>query len=590
MTEVNANNGEVAKADLDVIVYLDPKEVGRSPFNREGFDPEKMAKLIESVRARGIIQPALVRENPGYFSAEDVTEPGTWKLMTADEQTTVMRGLPEFKALKLSEDFNKPKYEIIAGERRWHAATECGIKLPATIRNLTDADTVTIQGIENMQREDLNALDEAEKFRQLREIYRAQGMAAKQSVLAVAEAFNVGKTRVYDALALFDLDEETRSEVRAGIVSPTHAGFLLRIDDPVTRAKTLKAMKDQADEGEKIVGTREAEDMVAAVVAQAEKEKRWFAAVDEAMANGWEVLTEKQTPQIYNEFQVLGQFVILSRPCPYLAREEGVEIIPVSWEEALGKLAPNRVLAKMRNGDPIFLYRREAAMVALKQTDHKLALPEEALPQDTTAEQLKQEKAEADKLRRKELSKVFAMDAFIEAKNCEGPGGWKLVWEFLHAHMFWENYLADEEIAWVLTVHGVNISPADDPEEQLFAYGQGLDGKRLRGLVVQCLLLSFHYEGWATMESGERMPSWTPMYQKAADIFPGLEIPAWNEEDEKPKDEAKPKAKKAAEQKVAKDTKGKTAKAKGSSQKEAKGAKGKATKPAATKGKKGGAK
>ena len=445
---------------------------------------------------------------------------------------------------------------------------------------MTDEDTVTLQGVENMKRKNLSPMDEAQKCRQLRDIYKAKGMKSKEAVLAVAEAFNTSKTVVYERLALFDLDSKMQAEVRAGVVSPTHATLLLKIEDPALRAKALEEMKDGAGENEQIVSTREAESIANQYVKEEAAAKAWQAATEEAQDNGWQVLTKGI--HFYNKDYFFNEdYVLMNGRCRGIIQEEG--ILPMTWEEALGQHAPNRILAKnLATNEAAYLYLKSEAIEALKKTAHKLDLPEEGSGEDALAAQREHERAleRAAEDRRAKLFESFQVDAFVEAKNCDGPGAWKVVWELLFETDALA-YMDGDDCAQVLESHGFTHTDEEvengDFIEKLKAYGRELDGKRLRGLIVQCLLKQAQYWKSTAQENGPAVMGWHPLLGKIVELLPGVqEIPAWNEEDEKPKEKAKPKAKKPAQQKVAKDTKGKTAKAKGASQKEAKGAKDKA--------------
>lgn len=113
----------IAVAEL---VAIDDVQVAQQP--RRYFDPEKQASLLRSIRAHGILEPLIVRPRPGAT----------------------------------------PPYELVAGERRYRAAKELGLDtIPAVIRTLSDADALQISLLENLQRDDLNPLDETEGILQL---------------------------------------------------------------------------------------------------------------------------------------------------------------------------------------------------------------------------------------------------------------------------------------------------------------------------------------------------------------------------------------------------------------------------------------
>ena len=160
---------------------------------RRSFDPEKLEELAESIRQHGVIQPLTVR--------------------------------------KLSSGY----YQIIAGERRWRAARMAGLEdIPAVVIEADDDKVMELALIENLQREDLNPMEEAEGFRSLIENY---GMTQEQA------ASSVGKSRsaVANAMRLLDLEENLQVLVEDGELSAGHARAILPLS-PVMRAEAAKTI------------------------------------------------------------------------------------------------------------------------------------------------------------------------------------------------------------------------------------------------------------------------------------------------------------------------------------------------------------
>lgn len=158
----------------------------RSNQPRKSFDREALEVLADSIAVYGILQPIIVRENADL--------PGT--------------------------------YAIIAGERRWRAAKMAGLtEIPAVIFDGDDLKAAQVAMIENIQREDLNPVEEAFGYRDLIDRFGlTQDMVAKQ----------VGKSRpaVANSLRLLDLPEELLDMLRDGTISPGHARALLGLSDP----------------------------------------------------------------------------------------------------------------------------------------------------------------------------------------------------------------------------------------------------------------------------------------------------------------------------------------------------------------------
>jgi len=150
---------------------------------RRHFDPDAIATLAASIRDRGILQPLLVRP---------LSQPNT--------------------------------YELIAGERRWRAAQLAQLhEVPVLIRDLTDRETLEIALIENLQREDLNPMEEADAYARLMEEFQHT-----QEELARA----VGKSRshVANTLRLLGLPTKTRDHLAQGRLSAGHARTLVGLD------------------------------------------------------------------------------------------------------------------------------------------------------------------------------------------------------------------------------------------------------------------------------------------------------------------------------------------------------------------------
>ncbi|NSX53575.1 ParB/RepB/Spo0J family partition protein [Parasulfitobacter algicola] len=176
---------------------------------RRSFDSDHLQELADSIGQRGIIQPLIVRE--------EKTKPGY--------------------------------YQIIAGERRWRAAQMAKLhEVPVIVRNLTDIEVLEVAIIENIQRADLNALEEALGYRQLMDRF-----GHTQEKLAEA----MGKSRSYIAnlLRLLQLPEDVQELLRSGKLSAGHARALITSEDPSTLAKLVVDKQLSVRETEKLAKT-----------------------------------------------------------------------------------------------------------------------------------------------------------------------------------------------------------------------------------------------------------------------------------------------------------------------------------------------
>lgn len=148
---------------------------------RKRFDDAAIDGLVESVREKGILQPILVRPHP--------------------TETNV--------------------YEIVAGERRWRAAQRAKLhEIPVLVRDLSDRDTLEIALVENIHREDLTPLEEAEGYQRLIDEF-------SHTQDALANAIGKSRSHIANMLRLLSLPEEVKSMVDDGLLTAGHARALL---------------------------------------------------------------------------------------------------------------------------------------------------------------------------------------------------------------------------------------------------------------------------------------------------------------------------------------------------------------------------
>ncbi|MBQ6568993.1 MAG: ParB/RepB/Spo0J family partition protein [Clostridia bacterium] len=165
---------------------------------RKSFDDGALAELADSIAAHGVLQPLIVRP---------INEGGG--------------------------------YQIVAGERRWRAAKMAGLhEIPAIIRELSDQDVSELALIENLQREDLNPLEEALGYQNLINSYN---MTQEQ----VSKSVGRSRSAVANALRLLSLDEEIQGELQKGTLTAGHARALLSIKDEKKRKEAAKLTIDK---------------------------------------------------------------------------------------------------------------------------------------------------------------------------------------------------------------------------------------------------------------------------------------------------------------------------------------------------------
>jgi ParB family chromosome partitioning protein len=195
-------------ADDTEIQLLGVDAVAPNPFQpRKAFSDDSMQDLAASVREHGIIQPLLVRR----------TAAG---------------------------------YELIAGERRLRAAKLAGLTtVPAIVRDLADKEMAELAMIENLQREDLHYLEEAEGFQQLLANF---GLTQEE----LARRVGKNQSTIANKLRLLRLSPEVRHDLVAASLTERHARALLKLEDPVKQQEALAVIRQNT------LNVREAEDLV----------------------------------------------------------------------------------------------------------------------------------------------------------------------------------------------------------------------------------------------------------------------------------------------------------------------------------------
>ncbi|MCP3972501.1 MAG: ParB/RepB/Spo0J family partition protein [Rhodobacteraceae bacterium] len=176
---------------------------------RKDFEEGQLNDLANSIREKGVIQPLILRE-----SAEQ-------------------EGI----------------YEIVAGERRWRAAQVARLhEVPALVRDYDDTETLEIAIIENIQRAELNAMEEATGYRQLMDRF---GHTQEK----IAEALGKSRSHIANLLRLLNLPDTVQDFVRDGTLSAGHARALVTAKDPIALAKSVVGKGLSVRETESLVKT-----------------------------------------------------------------------------------------------------------------------------------------------------------------------------------------------------------------------------------------------------------------------------------------------------------------------------------------------
>jgi ParB family chromosome partitioning protein len=185
-------NSEDERVDRTEIREILLNEIFPNPSQpRQEFLEDALDDLARSIQSQGVLQPILVRPRPGERSG----------------------------------------YEIVAGERRWRATQRTDLTtIPALIRDIDDKETLAIALIENLQREDLNPIEEAAGLQRIKEEF---GLSQEEL------AQRVGKSRsaVANSMRLLHLPETIKKDLGAGIISSGHARCYLALDEQETQKK-----------------------------------------------------------------------------------------------------------------------------------------------------------------------------------------------------------------------------------------------------------------------------------------------------------------------------------------------------------------
>lgn len=210
---------EKAKEGMEVLLSLSEIEPNREQ-PRKAFDEDALQELADSIRQFGVIQPLLVKKKDGY-------------------------------------------YEIVAGERRWRAARMAGLKeVPVIVRDYTDREIMEVSLIENIQREDLNPIEEAQAYQMLIKEFKL-----KQD--EVAERVSKSRAAIANSMRLLKLDERVQKMVIEDMITSGHARALIPIEDKEVQYTVAFQIFDEK------LSVRETENLVKKLLSKkAETEKK----------------------------------------------------------------------------------------------------------------------------------------------------------------------------------------------------------------------------------------------------------------------------------------------------------------------------
>lgn len=201
-TEGAAGTESAASAAFQTVIKNEPLEVSIDLVEpnreqpRKNFDDDALQELADSIRQFGVIQPLIVQKKNDY-------------------------------------------YEIIAGERRWRASRLAGLKkIPVLVKDYTDKEAMEISLIENIQREDLNPIEEAFAYKKLMEEYHLRQDE-------VAQRVSRSRAAIANSVRLLNLDQRVQDMVISEMLTTGHARALLAIQDPDLQYETAQRVFDE---------------------------------------------------------------------------------------------------------------------------------------------------------------------------------------------------------------------------------------------------------------------------------------------------------------------------------------------------------
>lgn len=218
---ISGDDTKAKKVVKEVIKEVDTIDINKIEPNsnqpRKNFNEDKIHELAESIKQHGLIEPLIVQKGKKGF------------------------------------------YTIIAGERRWRAAREAGVKeIPVVVKEYSDQQVMEIALIENIQREDLNAIEEAEAYERL-----IKDFNLKQD--EVAERVSKSRVAITNSLRLLKLDPRVREMIIEDKIKSGHARALLSVTDPEEQYRMAVMIFDNS------MSVRETEKMVKKYLADKDK-------------------------------------------------------------------------------------------------------------------------------------------------------------------------------------------------------------------------------------------------------------------------------------------------------------------------------
>ena len=197
--------------EINTINKISIGDLSRNPYQpRQSFNEEKLEELANSIKKNGVIQPIAVRRNKT----------------------------------------NDGKYEIVAGERRWLAAQKAGLhEIPVTVLDLSDVESLEVAIVENIQRDDLNPIEEAKGYKRLNEEF-------KYDHESISKLMSKSRSHISNTLRLLTLPSDVVSMLEEGSLTSGQARPLIGISNASTIAEEIVSKNYSARKVEYLVRTK----------------------------------------------------------------------------------------------------------------------------------------------------------------------------------------------------------------------------------------------------------------------------------------------------------------------------------------------
>ena len=414
------------------VIEMDLDRIVRSPLNREEFDPQEMAELVESIKVHGVMVPIIVR--------------------------------------KISDDL----HEIIMGERRWTGSRTAGRKtIPVIVRNVDERTAEEWRLTENLQRENLKPLDEARGYQRLQEMgYSIEDLVAK---------LNRSKSSIYSRLAMLKLPEEVTKLVNTGKIDASKAELISRVEDRNLQAKLTAEFSKPIEEytgGQRIqreMTFREAKALADEATKEIAEEKKWQDKNADHAKKGRKVLSIQASKTVFKYGSLLAGYVRAENKCEY--DKQGRK-----WS-ALIDLVP-MVARDSYTGNAALVFPRKAAQKALKDKGFDFGSKADAQKLAKEAEERKKQDREDEQNRRIAIDAERIGKVVTAAENREPNAE---VWRFLALKFAGDGQCDEEKIIKSRKIE-VKGTGYDVNTKALKAYIEKADGRTLRGLVIEMQL------------------------------------------------------------------------------------------------------